>query len=86
MKEHAAVAKKRVISKTNFDKIKKEKKIPGLEFCKQALSGDITDLDKTPPDPTRGIIVCVKVHEAREMEPVFGRWNLSFVASKHVSR
>jgi hypothetical protein len=44
-------------------------------------SRDISDLDVTSPSPTRGIIVGVKVHEAREMEPVFGGWNLNFWAS-----
>jgi len=45
------------------------------------LSRDIGDLDETSPSPTRGIIVVVEVHEASEMEPVFGGWNLNFVLS-----
>ena len=50
-------------------------------FCKWP-SRDISDLNETPPGPTRGIIVGMKVHEAREMEPVFGGWDVGFVASR----
>jgi len=50
-------------------------------FFLQALQRDTSDLDETSQGPTRGIIVGVEVHEAGEMEPVFGGWNLSFVTS-----
>jgi len=52
--------------------------------CGLGLSIDISDLDVTSQSPTGSIIVGVKVHEAREMEPVFGGRNLSFVASNGI--
>ena len=48
------------------------------------LSRDIGNLDKTSPGPTRGIIVGLEIHEACEMEPLFGGWYLSFVASNRM--
>ena len=39
----------------------------GVGWVLTRLSRDIGDLDETSPSPTRGIIVSVEVHEAREI-------------------